>query len=198
MADAPTTNASLLIRVRNPRDEQAWTQFEEVYRPLVYGFVRKHGLQDADAADLSQEVLRLVSSAIKKLEYDPQVGSFRGWLFTVVRNQLRKFLGRRRPHEQGTGDTEMQDILAEQPSPEESETQEWVEEYERRMFTFAAAQVRGDFKESTWQAFWQTGVQGMRAKEVAKSLGMTVAAVYLAKSRVMARLKEQIRHLQGG
>jgi RNA polymerase sigma factor (sigma-70 family) len=198
MADASTTQASLLIRVRDPRDEQAWTQFEEVYGPLVRGFARKRGLQDADAADLTQEVLRLVSRAIKDLEYDPQTGSFRGWLFTVVRNQLRKFLGRRRQHEQGSGDTEMQNLLAEMPAPEVDDTAGWVEEYERQLFTVAAAQIRGDFMDSTWQAFWQTGVEGTRAQKVAGDLGLTVAAVYLAKSRVMARLKEQIRHLQGG
>ena len=198
MADSPNTQASLLIRVRNPRDEQAWTQFEEVYGPLIYGFGRRHGLQDADAADLRQDVLRLVSNAIRKLEYDAQQGSFRGWLFTVVRNQLRKCLGRRRQFEQGSGDTEMQSILAQQPSPEENETEDWIDEYERRMFTVAVAQIQSDFKESTWQAFWQTGVEGRSAKDVAKALSMTVAAVYLAKSRVMARLKEQIRQLQGG
>ena len=196
MADAPTTQASLIIRVRDHRDEQAWAQFEEVYGPLVHGFARKRGLQDADAADLTQEVLRLVSRAIKTLEYDPQTGSFRGWLFTVVRNELRKFCGRRKQHEQGAGDTEMHNLLAATPAREEDAG--WVEEYERQLFTVAAAQIRGDFTDATWQAFWQAGVEGTKAQKVADDLGLTVAAVYLAKSRVMARLKDQIRLLQGG
>lgn len=196
MADAPTTQASFLIRVRDSRDEKAWKRFEEVYGPLIHGYARKRGLQDADAADLAQEVLRLVSRAIKDLEYDPDTGSFRGWLFTIVRNQLRKFLGRRRQHEQGSGDTEMQNLLAETPAQEEDA--DWAEEYERQLFTVAAAQIRGDFTASTWQAFWETGVEGTKAQKVADDLGMTVAAVYLAKSRVMAKLKDQIRLLQGG
>src|SRR5205823_3939496 len=113
-----------------------------------------------------------------------------------VRNQLGKFLGKRRRQEQGSGDTAMQELLEEQPVRAEEEAS-WDEEYQRRLFSYAAARVRGDFKEPTWQAFWQTGVQGKSAKEVAAALSMTVAAVYLAKSRVMARLKERIQQLQG-
>src|SRR5207245_5257494 len=91
MTESPITRPSLLVRLRDARDELAWSQFVEIYAPLVYGFARKHGLQDADAADVTQDVLRSVAGAAKKLEYDPQRGSFRGWLFTVVRNRLRDF-----------------------------------------------------------------------------------------------------------
>jgi RNA polymerase sigma-70 factor (ECF subfamily) len=196
MGASPATRPSLLLRIRDARDGHAWGEFEELYAPLIRGFARKHGLQEADAEDLTQEVLRLVVGAIQSLEYDPKAGSFRGWLFTVVRNQLRKVLGRRR--EQGSGDPAVQQALEGLPAPEEDQAASWDEEYGRRLFTYAAAQVRGDFKDSTWQAFWRTAVQGQSAKEAARELGLTVAAVYLAKSRVMARLKEQVRQLQEG
>src|SRR6201982_2616634 len=88
MAEIPTTGASLLIRLRDPRDAAAWKEFVELYAPLVYGYARKQGLQDADAADLCQEVLGAVAGAVGRLEYDPQRGAFRNWLFTVVRNKL--------------------------------------------------------------------------------------------------------------
>lgn len=199
MANAPTTRPSLLIRLRDARDDQAWTQFEELYGPLIFGFARKHGLQDADAADLRQDVLRLVAEAVQGLEYDPQSGSFRGWLFTVVRNQLCKFLGRR-PRDRGAGDTVTQNLLKQQPAPEEDQAASWDEDFRQRLFHYAVDQVRGDFSDTTWQAFWQafwqTAVRGKPAKEVAAGLGLTTAAVYLAKGRVMARLKEQIRLLQ--
>jgi RNA polymerase sigma-70 factor (ECF subfamily) len=194
MADAPGTRPSLLVRIRDPRDGQAWAQFVEVYAPLIYGFARKHGLQDADAADLTQEVLRVLPAAAQRLDYDPARGSFRGWLFTVVRNKLRNFTERQR-QPRGTGDTEMQHRLAEQPGRNEDPTKAWDQAYQRRVFTWAAEQVRGSVTEATWQAFWQTAVEGKGGKEAAASLGMTVAAVYLAKSRVMARLKEQVREL---
>src|SRR5687768_4041800 len=94
MALAPPTRPSLLVRLGDPRDGQAWAEFVDVYAPLVYGHARKHGLQDADAADLTQDVLRAVSGSVGRLEYNPERGSFRGWLFTVVRNKLRTFLAR--------------------------------------------------------------------------------------------------------
>src|SRR5947199_835828 len=106
MGDSLTTRPSLLVRLRDARDAAAWARFVDVYAPLVYGFARKHGLQDADAADLTQDVLRRVSQAAGRLEYDPERGSFRGWLFTVVRNALRTFLDRQARQCQGAGGTD--------------------------------------------------------------------------------------------
>jgi RNA polymerase sigma-70 factor (ECF subfamily) len=197
MDDEPATSPSLLIRIRDHGDHLAWSQFVDLYQPLIRGFARKHGLQDADAADLTQEVLRAVARAIERLDYDPRRGSFRAWLFTVVRNKLRNFLESRRHQVQGSGDTGVQEALNAQPTPIDGPEEEWDRDYERRLFAWAAEQVRGTVQEATWQAFWQTAVEGKSGQEVAQTLGLTVAAVYLAKSRVMAKLKEQIRQLQG-
>jgi RNA polymerase sigma factor (sigma-70 family) len=196
MGDSPITRPSLLVRIRDAQDNAAWCQFVEIYAPLIYGFARKHGLQDADAADLTQDVLRVVAKTIPGLDYDRQRGSFRGWLFTVVRNRLRNFLTRRRPYDQGTGDTGAHELLQEQPAPEDDQATWWDQDFERQLFACAAKQVRRRVQESTWQAFWQTTVLGKSGKEVAQELKMTVAAVYLAKSRIMAQLKEQIRQLR--
>ncbi len=92
MGDSATTRPSLLLRIRDARDAAAWSQFVELYAPLVYGFARKHGLQDADAADLTQDVLRAVARSARSLEYDPRRGTFRGWPFTIVRHKLRNLL----------------------------------------------------------------------------------------------------------
>ena len=99
MSDAPVTRPSLLLRMRDARDHEAWHTFVDLYAPLVYRFARRRGLQDADAADLTQDVLRLVADVMKNGKYDPGRGSFRGWLHTVTRNAVYKFLrdGRRRP-----------------------------------------------------------------------------------------------------
>ena len=80
MSDPHETRASLLVRIRDQRDGAAWSQFVEIYSPLIYGFGRKHGLQDADAVDLTQEVLRIVARTAERFEYDAKLGSFRGWL----------------------------------------------------------------------------------------------------------------------
>jgi RNA polymerase sigma-70 factor (ECF subfamily) len=196
MGESPTTRPSLLVRIRDSKDEQAWCEFVAIYAPLIHGFARKHGLQDADAADLTQEVLGVVARSIADLDYDPRRGSFRGWLFTVVRNKLSNFLTRRRPHEQGAGGTDFHSRLQEQPAPPEAPDALWDQEYERQLFARAAADVRARVREATWLAFWRTTVEGQSAKEVAGRLHMTVAAVYLAKSRVMAQLQEQIRLLR--
>src|SRR5437879_3455915 len=107
MTEAPRTQPSLLVRLGDPQDGQAWAQFVDIYAPLVYGFVRKQGLQDADAADVTQDVLRAVAGAIGRLRYDPARGSFRGWLFTIVRNKLRNFVASSARRCQGTGSSGM-------------------------------------------------------------------------------------------
>src|SRR3954451_10319680 len=88
MAEIPATRASLLLRLRDPRDAEAWREFVELYTPLVYGYARKQGLQEADASDLTQDVLGAVVGGIGRLDYDPGRGAFRNWLFTVVRRKL--------------------------------------------------------------------------------------------------------------
>jgi RNA polymerase sigma-70 factor (ECF subfamily) len=196
MAETPTTRPSLLVRIRDGRDAQAWQQFVRLYAPLIYGFARKRGLQDADAADLTQDVLRTVARTAGRLDYDPQRGSFRGWLFTVVRHKVQNFLASRKRQCQGSGDTGVQARLEELAAPESEEAALWNQEYERQLMARAVEQVRGCFHDSSWQAFWQTAMEGKKARDVAAALGTTVAAVYMAKSRVTAQLKQQIRQLQ--
>ena len=195
MADLPTTRPSLLVRIRDAHDTEAWRQFVQLYGPVVYGYGRKRGLQDADAADLTQEVLRAVAGAVGRLDYDERRGSFRGWLFTLAHHKLHDLTARRRRNGRGGEDTGVQTLLDELPAREEDQAL-WDQEYERRLFARAAAQVRGDFQEATWQAFWLTAVDGRAVKDVAGQLGLTVAAVYLARSRVMARLRERILELE--
>jgi RNA polymerase sigma-70 factor (ECF subfamily) len=194
MGDPAATKPSLLVRIRDANDRQAWAEFMEIYAPLLYGWGRKHGLQDADAADLTQEVLRIVVRQIERFAYDPGRGSFRGWLLTVARNQLRKALQGRRREPPGSGDTDHQQALEARPAP--AEAADWDREYQERLFDWAAAKVKGRFVESTWRAFWQTAVEGQGAREVGEELGLSVGAVYIARSRVLARIKEEIGRLQ--
>jgi RNA polymerase sigma factor (sigma-70 family) len=196
MADSAATRPSLLARIRDRQDRQAWAEFVEIYAPMVYGFAQKQGLQDADAADLTQEVLRAVAGSAHRFVYEPGRGSFRGYLFTIVRNELRDFAAARRRHGTGSGDTDVQRRLEQHPAADSDEEAVWDREYERQLFTWATDQVRRDFQEATWEAFWLTAMHGKSGKEVAEVLGMTTAAVYLAKRRVMTRIKEQVLQLR--
>lgn len=198
MTSIPPTQPTLLVRIRDARDQEAWGRFVDLYAPLVYGFLRKRGLQDADSADLTQDVLRQVATAAKSLDYDPRRGSFRNWLFTVVQNRLTDHWRKESIREQGAGDTNTQQVLNELPQPSSLDSSvEWDADYERQLFHYAANIVKADFTPATWQAFWMTAVDGQGGREVAQQLQMTVAAVYLAKGRVMTRLKDQIRLLVG-
>jgi RNA polymerase sigma-70 factor (ECF subfamily) len=194
MAEIPPTRASLLLRLRNPRDAAAWNQFVELYAPLVYGYARKQGLQDADAADLCQDVLGAVAGAIGKLEYDPQRGSFRNWLFTVVRHKLSNWRSAQEVRSHGSGDPAIQQLLQQCLAPVGKEA--WEVEWEDRVFAWACEQVRRDVTPVTWQAFWRTAIAGEPNKQVAGDLGLTVVSVYVARSRVLARLRELVQSVQ--
>jgi RNA polymerase sigma factor (sigma-70 family) len=192
MQPTPETRPSLLVRLRDGADADAWRLFVDLYGPLVYGLARKHGLQDADAADLTQDVFGSVAGAVRSLDYDPRRGSFRGWLYTVARNRLRDF--QRRQQARGSGDTDVQEFLEEHPAPPEPDP-DWDRDYERRAFAWAAEQAKVEFRENTWRAFWLTAVEGRSSEEAGRELGMSLGAVQVAKSRVLARLKEIVRPL---
>ncbi len=195
MAEIPPTRASLLVRLRDPQDQAAWTEFIALYGPLVYNYARKQGLQDADAADLGQEVLRAVAGCVGRLEYDPSRGSFRNWLFTVVRRKLSTWRSARGNRVRGSGDPATQQLLEQHPAPAPDEA-EWEAEWEDQVFSWACAQVRKDVTDSTWQAFWRTALEGQPTKRVAAELGLTPTAVYLARRRVLARLKALVRSVR--
>ena len=197
MTDAPITRPSLLVRLRDPQDERAWAEFVEIYAPLVHRLARARGLQEADAADLVQEVFRAVASAIDRWDPDSRLGSFRGWLFRIARNLMVNALVARRRHPRGSGDTEVGRLLEEQPAPDPGTSALFEAEYRRRLFQWAVEQVRGEFREPTWQAFWRTGVEDQSPKEVAEALGMPVGTVYVYRNRVMARLKQKIQQVEG-
>lgn len=193
--DSPLTRASLLVQLRDGTNHGAWQEFMKLYGPVVYGFARKRGLQDADAADLMQDVMRSVATAIGRLNYDRTQGTFRGWLFTVTRNRIFNFLTARQHRPQGSGDTSMNRVLeSHQVSNDGADI--WEVEYQRRLAAMAMERVKKEFQENTWQAFWKTAVEGNSAADVSREIGLSTGAIYVAKSRVLARLKEEVESMQ--
>lgn len=194
-ADSPLTRASLLVQIRDGANHGAWQEFVQLYGPVVYGFARKRGLQDADAADLMQDVMRSISAAIGRLDYDRKQGTFRGWLFTITRNKVFSFLSARRGRPQGSGDTTTNRLLETHPDGEDG-NETWELEYQRRLASIAMERVKGEFQENTWRAFWLTAVEGVAVADVGKEVGLSPGAIYVAKSRVLARLKEEVEALR--
>ena len=189
--DSPLTRASLLVQIRDVGNHGAWQEFIQLYGPVVYGFARKRGLQDADAADLMQDVMRSISAAISRLDYDRNQGTFRGWLFTITRNKVFNFLSARKGRPRGSGDTGTNQMLNSYPD-ENDGTDAWEMEYQRRLASLAMDRGKGEFQDNTWRAFWMTAVESLPVAEVSKQLGLSSGAIYVAKSRVLARLKEEV------
>jgi RNA polymerase sigma-70 factor (ECF subfamily) len=196
MEEAPATRASLLLRIRDEQDHGAWQEFIRLYGPVVYRYARKRGLQDADAADLVQEVFRSIAGAIGRWDYDPGRGKFRGWLFTITRNKIYSFLEARKRKAIGAGDSDANERLEAHADPSADGVEEWDREYERQLFARAADQVKAEFADSTWQAFWMTAVDGKNPKDVARELKTSPGAVYVSKSRVLSRLREMVKQYQ--
>lgn len=196
MQESPATRASLLVRLRDGGDAGAWQEFVGLYAPVIYGFARKRGLQDADSADLMQDVLRSVSSAVHRLVYDPVRGTFRGWLFTVTRNKVYNFLESRSRRVQGSGDSRMQQRLEQHADANGDLSADWEADYQRALAAQAMERVKAEFQAATWQAFLQTAVEGRAPAQVAQRVGLSVGAIYVAKSRVIARLRQEIERMQ--
>ncbi len=194
MTSGPHTRPSLLLRLRDSRDHAAWCEFVELYGPVVFGFLRRRGVQDADAADLTQDVFRSVAGAIGRFDYAPARGGFRSWLLQVTRNHLHSFhrRGARIPR---TNDTDFAERLDEQLADDGSECV-WIDEWRREVLSRACQHVQSTVRLETWEAFVRTSVLGLEPAQVAAELGLTVSAVYLAKSRILARLRNFVAELE--
>jgi RNA polymerase sigma-70 factor (ECF subfamily) len=189
MTLTPSTRASLLLRLRDPQDHEAWVEFATLYEPVLYRLLRRNGLQDADAREIMQELFLAVSRSIDRWDPAKERGSFRGWLRRVARNLVINWLKRRERHVVAIGGSGLQEMLDLLPAAEGPETAEFDRELRRALFRRAAEQVRGEVQPPTWQAFWETGVVGTSPADAAEKLGMAVGAVRVAKCRVLARLR---------
>ena len=181
-----TTPASLLERLRCSDDPSAWDRFVDLYTPLLYYWGRRAGLQEPDVADLVQDVFQILIQKLPAFTYDRH-GSFRGWLHTVLLNQWRASLRRRTEQPLDLGDVVV----------DESDKPDSVIEKEHRdyLVTRAMQVMKNDFQTTTWQACWEHVARGRPVDEVAAELEITVRAVYLAKARVLCRLREELAGL---
>jgi RNA polymerase sigma factor (sigma-70 family) len=196
MTLTPTTRASLLLRLRDSQDHEAWVEFVSLYEPVAYRLLRRQGLQDADARDVMQDLFMAVSRSIDRWDPAKERGSFRGWLRRVARNLVINWLKQGERHVAAAGGSDMQAMLAGVPADSDPQAAAFDRELRRALFQQAAQQVRKEVHPATWQAFWETGVVGDSTADVAKRLGMAVGAVRVAKCRVLARLQAAVNALE--
>ncbi len=152
-------------------------------------------MQDSDAADIVQDVMREVTHSIGKFEYNPQVGKFRSWLYKVAKRSIYRAHAKRLKQPVATGDSVTLRRLLDEEDTHDENQQFWDREYRCNLLQWASERIQGQFQAATWQAFWRTSVEQRSAQEVAQELGMTVGAVYVAKSRVTKRLAEKIKEV---
>jgi RNA polymerase sigma-70 factor (ECF subfamily) len=181
----------LLIRVRDPADQAAWQEFVEIYRPVIVRLAQRKGMQVADAEDVAQVVLASVAKAIERREHDPKRAKFRTWLKRVANNAILNALSREKP-DRASGDSVLQGVLNQHESPSGPDSDLLRLEYRREVFRWAARQVRQEFRQETWDAFWLTAVEGRAAEAVAVELAKNLGAIYAARSRVMRRIQEKV------
>ncbi|MGY8767509.1 MAG: RNA polymerase sigma factor [Pirellulales bacterium] len=182
-----STSISLLRRLGQPNHESAWTRFVDLYAPLIYQWGENQGLNTADAADLVQEVLSILVHKLPEFEYDPK-RRFRGWLFTVTANKA-KDLHRRNSVRPESGNENTVDHI-----PVASNVDLFEEtEYHNYLVKRALTLMQSEFTDPTWQACWKHVVEDKKAAEVAQELGISTNMVYLAKSRILRRLREELK-----
>ena len=179
-----TTSASLLERLRVSGDQEAWSKLVDLYSPLLLFWARKAGLARADAEDLVQEVFAVLVRKLPQFQYDRGRG-FRNWLRTITLNKWRDVC-RRRARRAGLSDEPLGDVV--EPPPEDLTDAE----YRAQLVARALELIESDFEPTTWRAFQQTAVLGRVPAEVAAELGVTRNVVYLARCRVLRRLRDEL------
>jgi len=183
------TSPSLLNRCRQRHDNESWQRLVELYTPFIHGLRIRHNIPQEDARDLAQEVLAIVARELPTFEYDPKRGTFRGWLRTITVNCLRAYWRSRTPR--GTGDSDVQEMLNQLADPNSEASRVWDREHDQFVWRRLVELVKPEFEPSTWQAFCLVTLEGVKPAQAAKKVGITTNAVFIAKSRVMRRLKEE-------
>jgi RNA polymerase sigma-70 factor (ECF subfamily) len=182
----PTTSLTLLNRLNGTGDGAAWSQFVEIYTPLLYFWANHTGLQPADAADLVQDVFAQLVRTLPEFAHESGK-SFRGWLRMVTLNKWRE--RQRRAKLPIAEPARMNDV------PADNSDQFWDVEYRQQLVARALAIMQSEFQPSTWRACWETVVCDRPAIEVGRELGLSEGAVYVARSRVLKRLRSDLAGL---
>jgi RNA polymerase sigma-70 factor (ECF subfamily) len=185
------TSLSLLDSLRLHPDQEAWRRLVDLYTPLIRGWLRRQGMADQDTEDVVQEVLAVVFRKLPEFDRQPHTGAFRSWLRTITVNCLRQSWRRRGRQPLGAGGTDFGQFLDQLADPGSGLSRLWDEEHDRYITQRLLEAIRPSFEPKTWRAFQRVALDGIRPDDVAAELGLTVNAVFIAKSRVLTRLRQE-------
>jgi RNA polymerase sigma factor (sigma-70 family) len=191
------TSASLLDRLQSEPDAASWQRLIDLYTPLLHGWLRRYSLQQADADDLVQEVLGVVVREMPQFQHNTQKGAFRRWLRTILINRLRNFWRSRQSRPLATGNSDVESMLDQLEDPASDLSRHWDQEHDRYIIGRLLELIEPEFSPSTRQAFRAVMFDGKTEDAVAGELGISVNAVFIAKSRVLNRLRQEMKGLVG-
>ena len=189
------TSASLLQRLREQPQGEAWQRLVGIYTPLLKQWLGRYGLQASDVDDLVQDVLAVVVREMPRFEHNQRAGAFRRWLRTILVNRLRGFWRARENRPQAGGDSDLGQMLDQLEDPQSGLSQLWDKEHDRHVMARLLEQIEAEVRPPTWQAFRRVVLDGKDEETVATELGISVNAVFIAKSRVLARLRREAQDL---
>ena len=192
----PETRASLILRLQNTEDVVAWNDFVAIYVPVISRVAGRHGFQVADTENLVQEVLLAVSQALPKWLLRSDRGSFRSWLLRVAHNEAIDMLTRRATRPLGQDGEAAERLLVDLAECRHSLSSQIDLQYEQAVFQWAASKVRESVAENVWQSFWLTHVENLSVENAALQLKMRPGSVYMARGRVMSRIKEMVQQFE--
>ncbi len=192
MAD---TSITLLERLCHQPDDESWRRFVELYAPLIRGWLRRYAVKAEDAEDLAQEVLAVVVRELPNFRHNQNHGAFRNWLRVVSVNQLRALWRSRRGQALAGGDSKVEQMLDQLADPASSLSQLWNQQHDQHIANRLMKMIEPQFEAKTWLAFRRVAIDGQKAAAVAIELDMSINAVLLAKSRILGRLRQEMRGL---
>ena len=184
---------SLLDRLRSTPDEDAWRQLTNLYTSLIRSWIRSHAVTEEDTDDLVQEVLFVVLHKLPDFKHNRRTGAFRCWLRSITINCLRKFWDAKRLRPKATGDSDFLALLNQLEDPDSGLSRQWDREHDLHVTHRLPESLSSQFEPATWRSFCAVSLEGKSGVDVAKELGISVNAVYVAKSRVLAKLRQEAR-----
>lgn len=191
-----STRLTLLQQARGG-DEAAWRRLVAIYQPLIFAWLAGRGVEPQDAEDLAQDVMATVVRKLPEFEHAGRAGSFRAWLRTLAVNRTHKFWQAGRCRVAAAGGEEFLDYLHRLEDPASDLAAAWDAEHDRHVYRRLLQFMEQEFEPQTSRVFRRVVVDGAKPAEVAAEAGMTVAAVYSARARVLARLREEAADLLG-
>lgn len=190
---ADVTSLTLLERLRTDGETASWHELQSLYQPLIRKWLAKYSIQDADAEDLVQEVMLTVSKEIDSFDHNGRTGAFRAWMRNILANRLLMFWRSQKRVAKVAQDSNLQRQIEELQDPASNMSRIWDRDHDQIIAYQLLQKSQRHFTEQTWECFRRFALEGEPAKKVADSLGVTVNSVFIAKSRVLARLREEAK-----